>query len=383
MAENRLLARSLSEDDVYFGANPLDELRRTVNTQTFTPAQAAENRNRLLWEGLSVIPGPGNVISAQDAYAGAGDAYNALLAGDYRGAAISGGLAGLSGAGAVLGLPFGKFAKGAADAGKDTLNIFAGPLAKTADHAALSKAQEMAQAGASRDDVWRDTGWFQGADGKWRFEIDDSTAKIADENYLGGGITSFSKLDHPQLHQSYSDVPEIGGMFEPGKSPGGSYSYSQKLLHKDEVDPARIDVIAGNRDDALSTSLHEIQHHAQAKEGFSTGATPRMFLINEADENDGRIIAALLNKGRTPSEAAAELKRLTGRSASPKVMDIGMSKDVWKRPWSAEEAYRRTAGEVEARNVQSRMNMSAAERRAKAPWSTQDVPDDQQIVRFR
>jgi hypothetical protein len=52
-------------------------------------------------------------------------------------------------------------------------------------------------------------------------------------------------------------------------------------------------------------------------------------------------------------------------------------------PEAAFKAYRRTAGETEARNVQTRMDMTAAERRAKAPWTTQDVPDDQQIVRFR
>jgi hypothetical protein len=45
------------------------------------------------------------------------------------------------------------------------------------------------------------------------------------------------------------------------------------------------------------------------------------------------------------------------------------------------EAYRRLAGEVEARNVQSRMDMDAATRRATPPWSTEDVPRDQQIVR--
>jgi hypothetical protein len=43
--------------------------------------------------------------------------------------------------------------------------------------------------------------------------------------------------------------------------------------------------------------------------------------------------------------------------------------------------YRRLAGEVEARNVQKRMDMDAATRRATPPWSTEDVPRDQQIVR--
>lgn len=121
----RLLAssggRSVSEDEVQFGVNPIDELRRTVNTRSFTPEQAAENRQKSLWEALSVIPGPGNVISAKDAYNSAGDASNAYQAGDYKGAAIHGGLSGVSALGAVLGLPFGKHMKRAADAGADSL----------------------------------------------------------------------------------------------------------------------------------------------------------------------------------------------------------------------------------------------------------------------
>jgi len=43
--------------------------------------------------------------------------------------------------------------------------------------------------------------------------------------------------------------------------------------------------------------------------------------------------------------------------------------------------YRRLAGEAEARNVQTRMNMTPDQRRATPPWATLDVPEDQLIVR--
>ena len=59
-----------------------------------------------------------------------------------------------------------------------SLRIFAGRNAKTADMDALAKAEGMAKAGASRDEIWRDTGWFQGVDGQWKFEIDDSFARL-------------------------------------------------------------------------------------------------------------------------------------------------------------------------------------------------------------
>lgn len=43
--------------------------------------------------------------------------------------------------------------------------------------------------------------------------------------------------------------------------------------------------------------------------------------------------------------------------------------------------YKRLAGEVEARNVQKRMNMTPEERRATPPWETLDVPESELIYR--
>ena len=45
-------------------------------------------------------------------------------------------------------------------------------------------------------------------------------------------------------------------------------------------------------------------------------------------------------------------------------------------------AYRYLAGETEARNVELRRDFTPEERRARPPWTTQDVPDEQQIVRY-
>jgi len=61
---------------------------------------------------------------------------------------------------------------------KNAVGIFGGRLAKTADQAALARAEEMAAKGADRRAIWDETGWFQGKDGKWRFEIDDSKSAL-------------------------------------------------------------------------------------------------------------------------------------------------------------------------------------------------------------
>lgn len=73
--------------------------------------------------------------------------------------------------------PLGLAPMGMALTPRNAVGVFGGKLANTADHAALARAQEMTAKGVGRDDVWRETGWGVGPDGKWRFEIDDSGAE--------------------------------------------------------------------------------------------------------------------------------------------------------------------------------------------------------------
>lgn len=309
------MSRILSEEDAFRQMSPIDQLR--VPSPQVGPEQAAANRQQNLRDLLSIVPGPGNVIAAEDASQAFGDASDYAAEGRYGRAALSTGLGALSAFGAVTGLPFGRLAGNAAKGASSRTNIFAGPMAKTADQAALAKAQEMAESGVGRDSIHAQTGWFQGVDGKWRFEIDDTGAQLT--GFQKGKSSRFTGLDHPDLEAAYGRLAPVHGLYAPGLPETGSYQ------------SMRVPYVAAqgrNPQSAKSVTLHEFQHGAQDAEGFATGGNPRQF------------------------------------SSQPD-------------PYGT---YRRLAGEVEARNVQSRMNMTAAERRAKAPWLTQDVPDDQQIV---
>lgn len=57
---------------------------------------------------------------------------------------------------------------------KGALQMFAGEKSKGADKVKLALAQELEKAQAPREFIWKQTGWFKGVDGKWRYEIDDS-----------------------------------------------------------------------------------------------------------------------------------------------------------------------------------------------------------------
>lgn len=63
-------------------------------------------------------------------------------------------------------------AAGTQGSGKQLL--YAGKNAKTADLNALSRAATMEAESTDAQTIRRETGWFRGMDGKWRFEVDDS-----------------------------------------------------------------------------------------------------------------------------------------------------------------------------------------------------------------
>jgi hypothetical protein len=124
------MSRVISEEDAFRQMSAIDQLR--APSPPVGAEQAAANRQQNLRDLMSIIPGPGNVISAEDAITQGGEAAGAFGQGQYGRAAMHGGMSALSAFGAVTGLPTGRMAGNAArDAGR-TLNAFpAGSAAPT------------------------------------------------------------------------------------------------------------------------------------------------------------------------------------------------------------------------------------------------------------
>lgn len=64
--------------------------------------------------------------------------------------------------------------KNAAENGDGVRHSYGGRGAENANLDELDRAKRLLAQGVDKDAVRRDTGWFRGADGQWRFEIDDS-----------------------------------------------------------------------------------------------------------------------------------------------------------------------------------------------------------------
>ena len=254
--------------------------------------------------------------------------------------------------------------------------IFGGRLAKTADHAALTKAEQLDTAGTPREQIWKDTGWFKGVDGKWRFEIDDSTSRFNEVNRPTGDY-----LTHPGgMFKAYREVPGLGrdlgdiDLVRSGLPNTGAYLRAESHV------PVTENILIGrDSPDPRSIALHEYQHAIQARENFARGWNPADAAMPTIEGINKRLsqLASEMDAYRVPGSdkfrdpRGAALKEEYDRLLSERSGVNGM------------DAYHRAAGEVEARNVMSRMDMTPEQRRATPPWETQDVPDAQQILRER
>lgn len=232
--------------------------------------------------------------------------------------------------------------------------IFGGELAQTADKAALAKAKELEKAGAEQRAIWNETGWFKGGDGKWRFEIDDSAAVVPRYSKYSLRPLEESMLHEP-LEAAYPSVKNI--MFE--ASPGGSLSGAEyRPSVKFHKFGERESLLIRNSEESAaqnkSLTLHELQHAIQQREGFANGGSPAEM-----------------------KQIALEMLRRD--VASGQIPDTAQAMQML--PMAQENAYRRLAGEAEARAVQSRMNLTPAQRKALFPLDSYDVPLDSLIYR--
>lgn len=369
---------------------PEPGLRGLLGQMIYDAANSAglgSNANRMRNEAsaiMDLIPGVGEAV-------GADDARRSFNAGNYGQAAFDTGTTLL---GAIPG--GGDLAAGVAKA------IFGGIGAKTADKGMLDLATAMASKGSPRDAIWNETGWFQGPDDQWRFEIDDSKSRLgtkALEELMAGpagasGATQRSApgtIWHDDLYKAYPELRtvDIDARYNTALSnPNGSFvAGAQYNGGRPRID-IQANSLEGDRNSVRGIGLHEMQHGVQSIEGFVDGANDTfghkkddVWLAAKAAYEDSVGLGA---DAVSEDEILAELLGRPFEKKPAKAWDdlTEREKVAWLERGRG-RLYSRNAGEVEARNVQTRMNMTAAERRATPPWATQDVPDELQIVRRR
>ena len=236
----------------------------------------------------------------------------------------------------------------------------------------LSVARTMEEEKKDAKAIKMATGWERGADGKWRYEMPD--AKIKDTMDVGGGhivkryeddmLWNGGKLskviDAPELFKAYPQLKDVlidtDAIMNDMPSNGEYNSKTNTItIHADELKYMN------------SILNHEIQHAIQDIEGFAKGGSPRLVRgeVKKRFDEVTKQIKQLRAEGKE-DEAKALIEKNRG------LYNAYQKNDDYN-------SYKSLAGEVEARNVSARLNMTPEERRKSLAESTEDVARKDQI----
>lgn len=260
---------------------------------------------------------------------------------------------------------------------------YAGRNANGANLESLREAQEMQAAGADMESIRKATGWHEGMDGKWRWEIDDSKMEYhragdalfgrnhpeyaeqqrLEQKMLYGELTDTEQarlraltetwgrersrlservergnarledvLDHEELFRAYPQLRHVRVVFdETPKGVLGSFSAEgNQITISEELRDAPQDVL-----------IHEIQHAIQNAEGFAKGSNRQYW--EEKLTNGDEIQSKGFQEAREKliqfqlDEANEEVLALRDRLEKARELDDGFRE--YDRIW--EEAERR------------------------------------------
>jgi len=284
--------------------------------------------------------------------------------------------------------------------------MFAGPAAKGADKGKAFEAQQMRDAGVSREEVWNDTGWWEivPESDVWSFEIDDSDISLkTDKIYSDDANTKLSDvIDAPTLFNEYPFLKKLDAVvtIDPKTTmPGGSFIPAK---NKQDVSELDINIRARSEEDARRYILHEVQHAVQDHEGFASGGSPQIEaqfakpgsnLLKLYDEyreawrnlktqyqdrfgikRPGSLDSSnseiedwydSVEESNAPPEVKTRFMDLLGKIENERDKEFGIiPQDI------AYRKYQSLTGESEARLTEARLNMTDKQRKAEPPWET-------------
>lgn len=204
----------------------------------------------------------------------------------------------------------------------DAYAFYAGPESKTADKEKLTQAQQLAASGERPDNIRRQTGWFQGPDQKWRYEIPDNPAAFVQERLpkTGQSANLSDVYKDDALYQAYPNLRDFRvtgqDMVGAGFNPGGQNINMGREYSTPET----------GKQDKFKLLTHEVQHAIQDREFTSPGSDPSRDpnYWNRPGEVEARDVAARVGLGpqerldRAPVQmAAAQPAPQDGAGLSP------------------------------------------------------------------
>lgn len=243
----------------------------------------------------------------------------------------------------------------------------------------LSVAKDMEKNKKKAKAIKAATGWERGADGKWRYEMPDVVLRDPKE-WVNKKTLTLSDIvekpndlfkEYPELFDAYPKLKDV--KIQKGRAKmGGSYydnTITLNLGYIREAIKSGWDAYYKIATRLLKRTLvHEVQHYIQHEEGFANGGSEQFVrdAIKDEFEKVTKQIRGLRAEGKE-DEAKALVERNKALYNA-----YANEKDSYKN-------YKSLSGEVEARNVSARLNMTPEERRKTLAESTEDVARKDQI----
>lgn len=236
-------------------------------------------------------------------------------------------------------------------------------------------------------------------------ELKDSLKK-SDIKFLDDYVSDNTLFkEYPELKQVKVEFYD-GSFFD-----GGSYSHHDMTIRINNNSPL----------DAKSILVHEVQHAIQYIEGFSRGGNSRTYrnylnslkekrdawsMIDEFEEKSKELgsDASQMDVYKAVRDEYTSLGMTFGDGIMPSRDAFDKGFNLWVRGYDKEgyedaykeyqnliekfglgeskDRYHELSGEVEARNVQSRLNMTPEERRSTLASETEDVAREDQIFLY-
>lgn len=294
---------------------------------------------------------------------------------------------------------------------------YSGVRAKTANRSALQKAIEMRDQNKPNEEIRKETGWFVGMDGKWRFEISDRDMEFSADGTLrtqsADGIKTLADfISHEKLFAAYPDLADVPVYFTDIKN--GNFGFYSPGM--DEIALNR--ELLSDREELLGTLMHEIQHAIQKREKFTPGASKAYWNRRMEEGFDTRTAKEKREGERlqkeyddlkaSDPEFAADMEELNAMTPTvsrgainwdtleqvepdpPEWEAFDRKRDLLEEKYGDRvfdwfalrdqidmnrnkqsrmpgELYHDTAGEIEARDSSARRTLTEEERRKKAP----------------
>jgi len=264
----------------------------------------------------------------------------------------------------------------------------------------LDTAKAMAAAGKTSEEIRAVTGWFPGKyDGKMRWEVPDEGVRFTEEadKTTGRPMPLQNAIAAPDLFSAYPRLKSVG--FQKLTLPPNAGGYFDPISNEIVINRAR------PQSEQISSLLHEVQHWIQKTENFAEGSDPSNHLydtdfvlsevasakmaevereiqkLNAEDRQIGEFFRNIPDSEKGVGRHVDKSRRLDAISYERRAL-IERRSAITKpeRDAFALSKYRRSAGEFESRDVQARQSYTPEQRKAIAPYSSENIAKEDAIV---